>query len=121
MWDFGDGNDAVSVFEKVSQAVSGMRTGSGPFFFEFSTYRWREHCGHNFDNDLGYRTVDEYELWKQKDPVFRLLRELVEDAVLTEANVLELDAKISKEVEEAFAFAEASPFPEFSDMKGVYA
>ena len=117
----GNGNDVEEVLNITKLAVDKARSVAGPQFLEFMTYRWREHCGHNFDNDLGYRTVDEYELWKQKDPVFRLLRELVEDAVLTEANVLELDAKISKEVEEAFAFAEASPFPEFSDMKGVYA
>ena len=41
-----------------------MRSGGGPFF-RVETYRHREHCGHNFDNELGYRTLEEFEFWKR--------------------------------------------------------
>ena len=55
------------VYEKVSWAVSKIRAGSGPMFIELPTYRWREHCGPGFDNDIGYRSEEEFEEWK-RDP-----------------------------------------------------
>ena len=63
----GDGNDVQFVFKTASDAVSGIRSGSGPVFMEFSTYRWREHCGPFYDNDIGYRSEQEFEEWKRKD------------------------------------------------------
>jgi len=63
---YGDGNDALSVLDKVSTAVSKIRSGGGPVFIEFSTYRWREHCGPLYDNDLGYRTQSEFLEWKAR-------------------------------------------------------
>ena len=46
------------------------------------TYRWLEHCGPNFDNDLGYRTQEEYEEWREQDPVERYFQQLNQDGVL---------------------------------------
>jgi TPP-dependent pyruvate/acetoin dehydrogenase alpha subunit len=55
----GDGNDVAEVYELAGEAVEKARRGGGPSFLEFKTYRWREHCGPNFDNDIGYRTEAE--------------------------------------------------------------
>ena len=49
--------------------MDNVRSGKGPYFLEFETYRWREHCGPNFDNDLGYRSNDEFLKWKGKCPI----------------------------------------------------
>ena len=51
--DHGNGNHAIEVFEKTEMALKHIRSGNGPYFLEFATYRRREHCGPNFDNDLG--------------------------------------------------------------------
>ena len=48
----GDGNDVTAVYEKVSSCLSEIRAGSGPQLLEFSTYRWLEHCGPAYDNDI---------------------------------------------------------------------
>ena len=62
-----DGNDVLKVYNIVSRELSKIRSGFGPRFIEFDTYRWREHCGPNFDNDIGYRTKKEFLRWKKKD------------------------------------------------------
>ena len=58
-----------TVYEQTQKAVNHAREGKGPYFLEFETYRWREHCGPHFDNDLGYRSENEYLKWKKRCPV----------------------------------------------------
>ena len=65
----GDGNDVLECYAKISESVKRIRQGEGPEFLEFYTYRWREHCGPNYDNDIGYRTEAEFLEWKAKDPL----------------------------------------------------
>ena len=117
----GDGNNVLEVYQKVSSAVDSIRKGNGPYFFEFKTYRWREHCGHNFDNDLGYRTQEEYQSWKEKDPVCFLESHLLEGSLISQDKISDMQAKIQKEVDAAFDFAENSPFPEQEEAcKNIY-
>ncbi|OGW74254.1 MAG: hypothetical protein A3J81_00010 [Nitrospirae bacterium RIFOXYB2_FULL_43_5] len=108
----GDGNNVLEVYQRVSAVVEAMRKGSGPHFFEFKTYRWREHCGHNYDNDLGYRTNEEYLSWKEKDPICYLESYLLEKSIITQNAISDMHMKIQKEVDAAFDFAEQSPFPQ---------
>lgn len=109
--DYGDGNDAIEVYNKVNVGVEHIRKDEGPRFFEFSTYRWREHCGPNFDNDIGYRTEDEFLEWKKRDPVRLLTARLIDECVITQKNIDKMESDIRLEVDGAFDFAEKSPFP----------
>lgn len=117
-----DGNDLSVALEVLKNAVKYCRGGNGPVFLEFSTYRWREHCGPNFDNDIGYRTDAEFEQWRLRDPVetlARLLRADDPDFVTFEQRTL---SDISDEIDAAFLFAEDAPFPsEGANMLGEYA
>lgn len=106
-----DGNDVASVHRTAAQAVDRARRGAGPSFIVADTYRWREHCGPNYDNDIGYRTAGEYETWRRLDPVARQRQRLVADRVLTEAGEGAMVDAILREIDEGFAFAEAAPFP----------
>jgi len=54
-----DGNDALAVYEAANRAVAELRAGGAPVFLECPTYRWREHCGPNIDDDLDYRPLVE--------------------------------------------------------------
>ena len=67
--EYANGNDISEVHHITSNSVDKIKNGSGPQFLQFSTYRWREHCGPNYDNDIGYRSEEEFELWKSKDPI----------------------------------------------------
>jgi len=116
----GDGNDAREVFRLSAQAVDALRAGAGPHFIEFQTYRWREHCGPNYDNDIGYRTEAEFLDWKSRDPVARLERALRDEGLIGEGDISAMRRAIADEVAGAFAFAETSPFPDtaaaFADL-----
>ena len=114
--DAGDGNDALEVYDKTSKAIEKIRNGGGPQFLEFTTYRWREHCGPNFDNNIGYRTEEEYLSWRAKEPIARLENKLINDKIIDAAAVAKMDQQIANEVNAAFDFAEKSPFPEPQEM-----
>lgn len=107
----GDGNDAWGAYVQICTALSHIRAGNGPVFLEFSTYRWREHCGPYYDDDLGYRPEGELEQWKARDPVAKLEGQLVEMNMLSSGDVKAMEAEIRTETDEAFCFAEDSPFP----------
>jgi pyruvate dehydrogenase E1 component alpha subunit len=108
----GDGNNVQSVYNIASKAIEKIRTGKGPYFLEFSTYRWREHCGPNYDNHIGYRTENEFLKWKKKDPVLLYEKKLIEEGLITSNTIVKMDQSIEKDVEQAFVFAEESPFPD---------
>lgn len=111
-----DGNDVLAVHELTSRTIDAIRTTQRPAFLEFATYRWREHCGPHLDNQLGYRTEAEYLEWKARDPIPRLITELVGARAASENTFSLLDEQVRSEVEDAFAFAEQAPFPSQDDL-----
>ena len=110
----GDGNDVAEVYTKTSEALASIRAGSGPQLLEFSTYRWLEHCGPNYDNEIGYRTQAEYLDWKAREPIARFESILLTDGIVSAAEVVQMDCDIESEVKAAFEFAHDSPFPDAS-------
>jgi pyruvate dehydrogenase E1 component alpha subunit len=115
----GDGNDALAAHRIMQDAVDQVRAGNGPYFLEFSTYRWREHCGPNYDNDIGYRTQQEFQDWHSREPISRL------ESALHQTDPVVMDkmkAEVNAEVLAAFESAEAALFPPQSDAyQGIYA
>ncbi len=118
----GYGHDIVSSHEIMKNAIDRVRSTGAPFFLEFTTYRWREHCGHGFDNDIGYRTQEEFLEWQTKDPLNNLDQQLRESSSHMKNSLDKIKSEIELEVEQAFEFAESSPFPPQSEAyDGVYA
>ena len=119
--EHGDGNNVIEVYKKVSEAVKAIRNGQGPFFLEFTTYRWREHCGPNYDNDIGYRTEAEFLSWKEKDPIVLMETQLMKNGIISQAEIEEVEMVIQQEIRDAFEFAEQSAFPAPEDaFKDLY-
>jgi acetoin:2,6-dichlorophenolindophenol oxidoreductase subunit alpha len=116
-----DGNDINAVYEACSEATKKARDGKGPTLIECKTYRWRGH--HEGDPNQGsrYRTKEEIETWKKKDPIERMAKELISGKVATKKKLDEIHANISKELDEAVAFAYESAFPEIDELyRDVY-
>jgi len=111
----GDGNDVLASYDLIKAAADRARSGQGPQFVELATYRWREHCGPNYDNTIGYRSEEEFEAWKGLDPIARLTKALLQDRTIDPSWIEALTRNIRAEVDEAFDFAEASAFPPASD------
>lgn len=106
-----DGNNSNKLTEELGAIVEGIRKTSKPIFVECDTYRWREHCGPNFDDDLKYRDDDEVEAWKANDPIENLISYLE----LSQNDITDIKESITLEIDQAFSFAEKSPFPDASE------
>jgi pyruvate dehydrogenase E1 component alpha subunit len=118
----GDGNDVEATQTIIAEAVAELRKGGGPWFLEFATYRWLEHCGPLYDNDLGYRTEAEFLEWKARDPIAVYEAKLIDRGAVDAQAVAAMQTEIAAEVDQAFAAADAAPFPEAKEAyTGVYA
>jgi pyruvate dehydrogenase E1 component alpha subunit len=101
--------------------VETARTGT-PTFLLLDTYRWREHCGPNYDNHIGYRTEEEFQTWRVRDPLERYRKQLEEAGILSAGSYAELERTLQAEVDAAFTFAINSPLPEPNEARAhVYA
>ena len=112
----GDGNDVESVAEITAHAIDKAKSGAGPSFLEFSTYRWLEHCGPNYDNDIGYRTESEFLEWKLQDPLSKYERILSERGALSSNGIDQIAVSVSSEIDAAVTFAKQSPFPDITTL-----
>lgn len=106
-----DGNDAEAVLAATQDAVNHARSGKGPVFLVLDTYRWREHCGPNFDNDLGYRTEAEFLEWKRLDPLARLQAKLAASGSMDAKAFRAMETELQAAIDAAFEFAKAAPLP----------
>ncbi len=116
----GDGNNALEVHRLAKDALSHVRAGKGPVFMEFSTYRWREHCGPNYDNDLGYRSEAEFQEWKEKDPLARLRQHVLQERYTTKDKLAAEERGITEEIDAAVTFAKMSPSPTAEDLSSSH-
>jgi pyruvate dehydrogenase E1 component alpha subunit len=104
-----DGMDFFDVYEKAGIAIERARAGQGPTLLECKTYRF---MGHYVGDNLAYRTKEEAESWKQKRDPLDLFEAHVLEAALVDGDALRsIDGEVAKLLEDAVAFAEASPFP----------
>jgi len=105
-----DGNRTLRVFKVMKEAVARARAGEGPTLIEAETYRYYAHTSD--DNDALYRSRDEVETWRKRDPVARMRQYLIEHRLLTEAEEERLDAEVVDVLAQAVERAEAAPDPD---------
>ena len=103
-----DGQDVVAVHEVASQAIRRAREDGGPTLIECKTYRYVGH--HEGDPGTDYRTREEVQQWKQKDPV-KLARQRLIGSGLDESKLQHVDLEVERLIDEAVEFAESSPEP----------
>lgn len=118
----GEGNDLDAVYQLAGKAIDYARSGKGPAFIEFKTYRYLEHCGPFSDENLDFRPENEFDEWKKKDPIHLYKERLLNKNYITEADFLEWTNIIHKEIDEAINYAKSSAFPhESSLLKDLFA
>jgi len=115
-----DGNDIKKVFNTCKKGINYLRNNRKPLFILFNNYRWREHCGPNYDNNIGYRTEKEFKKWKKRDPLsisYNLLKRLK----ISKLEISKIEKKEIFKINKAFRFAEKSKFPNKKDlMRDIY-
>ena len=105
-----DGNDVLAVYDAAEEAVERARGGKGPTLIECRTYRTRAHS--EGMRDAGYRTPEEVEEWKERDPIKRYNEWLLENEEAGVETLAAIEAEVRATVTDAEEFARNSPWPE---------
>jgi pyruvate dehydrogenase E1 component alpha subunit len=111
-----NGNDVIEIYEAAKAAVDRARSAMGPSFIECKTYRMRGHAGAGNDASLGYRTAEEIAAWESKCPVASFRDKILASGTAAEHELLNMNDKIDREIDEAFRFAQESPLPKNEDL-----
>jgi pyruvate dehydrogenase E1 component alpha subunit/2-oxoisovalerate dehydrogenase E1 component len=113
-----DGMDVLAVEDATRRAAEAVRSGAGPLLLEIRTYRFRAHS--TADPEL-YRTKEEVERWRTRDPIPAFAARLADWGLAITADVNAVEADVAREIEAAVAFAEAGPWEPVEDLtKDVY-
>jgi len=116
--DAVDGMSAENVHDAVARAVKRAREKGGPTLLEMKTYRYK---GHSISDPGKYRTKEELEEYKGKDPIQQLLKTILDKKIASEEQIKNIDSRVEKAVAESVKFAEESPFPDDSEvLKDIY-
>ncbi len=106
-----DGQDGVAVYAAAAAAVARARVGEGPSLLEAKTYRYGEHA-ENLIIPIAYRSADEVERWKERDPVAICRAQLRDGALLDEGGLERLETGVTALVDEAVRFAREAELPD---------
>lgn len=102
-------SDVLQTRDRLGKAIERARTESQPTLIELQTYRFR---GHSMSDPAKYRTKEELDGWRERDPLHRAAASLAEDHGLSEEQLEKLDDEVSEEMDAAVTFADESPFPD---------
>jgi 2-oxoisovalerate dehydrogenase E1 component len=105
-----DGNDVLAVRRAAEAGVARARAGEGPSLVECKTYRTRPHA--EGMRDGGYRSAEEMEAWKRRDPIAAHAKWLIDKGHASASDLEAIEAEVKATVEEAIEFARSSPFPD---------
>ncbi len=108
-----DGMSVEAVHNAISDAAKHIRSGKGPFFLEIKTYRYK---GHSVSDPAKYRTKDELNEYKAQDPVKMTEAKIISEKIATEKEIQAIKDRLTKEMDDAVAFAESSEFPLSSEL-----
>lgn len=111
--DSVDGMSAEAVHEAVSRAVKRAREGDGPTLLEIKTYRYK---GHSISDPQKYRTKEEVEEYKQRDPIALVKATILKNKFATEEDLNAIDKRVAEKVDASVKFAEESPWPDDSEV-----
>lgn len=113
-----DGMSPEAVHDGIIRAVNRARQGDGPTLLEIKTYRYK---GHSMSDPQKYRSKEEVEEYKQRDPIETSRQNLIERFGVTEQEIEVINERVKAQVEESVRFAEESPWPDDSELlKDVY-
>jgi pyruvate dehydrogenase E1 component alpha subunit len=108
-----DGNDVLAVYQVAKEAVDRARSGNGPTLIECMTYRL---CGHSRSDPRTYRTREEEDVWKLKDPLPNFRQYLLSNHNANEDQIKVIEQEVERSIQDAIEYAEASPVPRPEDV-----
>jgi pyruvate dehydrogenase E1 component alpha subunit len=110
-----DGMSVEAVHKAFENTVENVRNGAGPAFLEIRTYRYK---GHSMSDPAKYRSKEEVEAYKEKDPVETVLKTILENNYATEEEIKSIQQKVKEEIDDCVTFAENSDYPSDDELYG---
>jgi len=108
-----NGMDVITVYEELLPVIEHIRAGKGPYLVEMNTYRYK---GHSMSDPAKYRTREELDNYKGKDPIANLKIYMMENDLSTDEELDEIDKRVKQQVADCVKFAEESPYPELDAL-----
>ena len=108
-----DAMKVEDVHDAVAEAAKRARKGDGPTLLELKTYRYK---GHSMSDPAKYRTKEELEAYKRRDPIEQVKETILKHKLATEKDLESINDKIKSQVSEAVSFAEESPYPDIKEV-----
>jgi len=108
-----DGNDVLAVYEVAAAAVARARQGDGPTLIECKTYRL---CGHSRSDPRTYRTREEEDVWKEREPIARFQRQLLAQGFASQEQLQGISREVEATIVDAISYAESGPLPEAAEL-----
>jgi len=108
-----NGMKCEDVHDAMVRAVAHCRNGKGPYFLEIKTYRYK---GHSMSDPGKYRSKEEVEDYKTKDPIEDVLKTILAKNFATQSEIDAIDLKITAEIDECVKFAEESAYPAVEEL-----
>ena len=117
-----DGMDLIEIYKAAKELIERARSGIGPSILECKTYRYYGHWVKEPTLGLNYRTDEEIEYWKSRDPIKLWSKKILDEGICSQDEITEIDSLIENEIELALEFAYESDFPEPEEAyKDMYA
>ncbi len=114
-----DGMDVLAVYQAMGEAAARARAGEGPTLLECKTYRF---AGHSRSDRAAYRSKEEVEFWKQRDPIIVLGKKLIAEGLATQEQLDAIQREVDQEIADAIAYAQSAPSPAPEEaLEDVYA
>jgi pyruvate dehydrogenase E1 component alpha subunit len=108
-----DGMNPEAVHDAVIRAAEHIRAGHGPYFLEIRTYRYK---GHSVSDPAKYRTKEEVESYKERDPIKLIEQTILDNKIATAEQIQEIRDRIKEEIDDCVQFAEESPYPDAQEL-----
>ena len=104
-------HDLREIYLKSKKIINKIKKNPEPFFLQINTWRYVEHCGPNFDDDLNYRKKNDQNYWLKLDQIKKYKSLLRRKKIFNDKDFNNLEKKIKLEINNAFQFAEKSKYP----------
>ncbi|NOZ09548.1 MAG: pyruvate dehydrogenase (acetyl-transferring) E1 component subunit alpha [Gammaproteobacteria bacterium] len=109
-----DGQDIDVVMDSARKAVNHVRSGKGPYFVEYLTYRYR---GHSMSDSGAYRSKEEEREWSKRDPIILFTDKLKDEGLIKDEDIKAMEKEVDDEIEnDCIKFSEESPEPKVEDL-----
>ena len=110
-------HDVLNIYKNTKKIIRTIKKKSVPYLIQINTWRYLEHCGPNYDDNLGYRKKRDKKYWAKRDQIYKYENLLKKKGLIKTQDIIEMKHELQNEINSAFKFAEKSNFPSKKILK----